>query len=203
MVLMTKTEAKKILTVGNFKLGNVIATFDLPATKEVCNRICNGCYAIKAQNQYPDVLPSRERKLELSKTESFEATMVDAITAINPVYVRAHSSGEMYSQDYINKWERIAKQLPNQKFYAYTKRLKDFDFTKLKSRPNFVVIDSMFANQINFGKLENKPNGMFLCPDHKGSVERIAQPKGPICGISCTYCMDKQAETTGVWFVQH
>lgn len=200
---MNKTEARKILTMGNHKLGASIASFTLPATQEVCGRECNGCYAIKAQRIYPATLPSRSKKLDFSKREGFVDLTIKAINTLKPKYVRPHDAGEFYSQEYIHKWSKIAKALPNQKFYAYTKRMKDFNFKPLTSLKNFVIIDSLHSGKINYGKLEDRPKGMFQCPDYKGSLERQAQPKGPICGVSCHYCMGKEAEKTGVYFCQH
>ena len=192
---MTKTEAKKYLTVGNHKLSKHVATFDLPASMEVCGRICPGCYAEKAQRIYPAVLPARERKLAFSKTDEFVGTLLEAIQALKVKYIRVHSSGEMYSQDYLDKWVEIATSLPQQKFYTYTKRLDDFDFSKLKALPNFVVINSLHSDKLNYGPIAERPPGMFLCPDYN--------TKDVICGASCSVCMEKEAEKTGVYFVKH
>jgi len=200
---MTKTAARKILSMGNHKLGGKIAAWSLPTTKEICGRECPGCYALKAQKQYPAVLPSRNKKLSLSRRADFPELMKRAVEALSPDYVRVHDSGEFYSQLYVDKWDTIVKSLPNFKFYAYTKRLEEFDFTQLKLNPNFVIVDSLHDGKINYGPKDKKPDGMFLCPDHKGSAERLAQPTGPICGTVCNYCMTKDAEKTGVWFVAH
>ena len=200
---MTKTEARKYLTIGNHKLGKTIGSWSLPASKEVCNRICDGCYAIKAQRIYPAVLPSRERKLKVSKSAQFPTRMISSIKALNPEYVRVHDSGEFYSQEYVAKWVTIAKALPHVKMYTYTKRLKDFDFTELKALDNFVLVDSLHSGKLNYGAVDKKPEDMFLCPDYKGSKERLANPKGQICGVTCNYCMTKAAEKTGVYFVKH
>ena len=200
---MTKTQATKILSVGNHKLSTHIASWTLPASKEVCGRECEGCYAIKAQKIYPAVLPSRERKLALSKTPEFVGVIVEAIRKLRPKFVRIHDSGEFYSQEYVDKWVTIAKHFPKVTFYAYTKRLKDFDFSTLMSLNNVVIIDSLHGNRINYGDLGKKPDGMFLCPDHKHSEMRKKTPSGPICGIECTYCMTKDAQETGVYFVKH
>ena len=200
---MTKSEANKLLTMGNHKLGGKIASFSLPASQGVCGRICTGCYALKAQKIYPAVLPSREKKYFASQQTTFQSRVVESIKKLQPDYIRIHDSGEFYSQEYIEKWAEIAKHSPSFIFYTYTKRLGDFNFRKLKQQPNVVIIDSLHGGSINFGKKEKRPKDMFLCPDHKGSVERTVQPKDPICGTLCTYCMTKSAEDTGVYFVQH
>ncbi len=200
---MNKKEARKFLTMGNHKLGGKIASWSLPVSKVVCGRVCDGCYAEKAQRIYPAVLPSRDRKFDMSAKDSFVGLMVKAIETLDPNYIRIHDAGEFYSQKYVDKWESIVKKSPKYTFYAYTKRLKDFDFTRMKTLPNVVIIDSLHGGKINYGEKEKRSVGMFLCPDHKGSAERIIQPRDPICGTVCTYCMTKDAEKTGVFFVKH
>lgn len=200
---MNKTEAKRLLTMGNHKLGGKIASWSLPATKEVCGRVCVGCYAEKAQRIYPAVTPSRERKLDIANSAGFAGNMTKAIEVLEPDYIRIHDSGEFYSQNYVDNWEKIVKTLPKYKFYAYTKRLDDFSFDKLKAHSNIVIINSLHNGSLNYGPKDKRPKDMFLCPDYKGSPERIITPKGPICGTLCSYCMTKTAETTGVYFVKH
>ena len=199
---MTKTEAKKYVTIGNHKLGNTIGSWTLPAGKSVCGRVCDGCYAIKAQRIYPTVLPSRDKKLVVSKSTQFTERIIKSIKTLKPKYMRIHDSGEFYSQEYVDKWYNIAKELPSTRFYAYTKRLKDFNFSKLQSLPNCVIIDSLKSGGNNYGKVGDKPDDMFLCPDYKGSAERM-EVTGQICGVTCSYCMTKEAEDTGVYFVKH
>ena len=200
---MTKTQARKKLTQGNHKLDKSIATWDLPASQEVCGRVCPGCYAKKAQQVYPAVLPSRERKLQLTKEPHFTEDISESIFALSPSYVRIHSSGEFYSQKYVNDWYLISRIHKDTTFYAYTKRKKDFDFSVLEGAPNVVIIDSLHSGTLNYGVIEDKPKGMFLCPDYPNSAERLALPKGAICGNTCHYCMSKDAQKTGVYFKIH
>lgn len=200
---MQKKDARKFLTMGNHKLGGKIASWSLPVSKKICGRVCEGCYAEKAQRIYPAVLPSRDRKFDMSAKDSFVGLMSKAIETLSPDYIRIHDAGEFYSQKYVDKWVEIAKKSTDFTFYAYTKRLTDFNFAGLKSLPNVVIIDSLHAGKINYGTVDKLSPGMFLCPDHKGSPERLLQPKDPICGSVCTYCMTKPAEDTGVFFVKH
>jgi len=201
---MTKREATDVLSVGNHKLSKRIASWSLPASQDVCGRECQGCYAIKAQRVYPNVLPSRLMKFELSKSpHAFRIKVNQAVRKLRPTYVRIHDSGEFYSQEYINNWADVIKVNTDVTFYAYTKRLRDFDFTRLKLLPNMVLIDSLKHKGLNYGSLEARPDGMFQCPDYKGSELRKQTPSGPICGTLCTYCMTKDAEDTGVYFKKH
>ena len=185
-----------LLTRGNHKLSKNTLIFNLPAIPEVCGRVCPGCYAAKAQRIFPQVLPSRMRKLEISELEEFPSLIIKELTGTKKPfkYVRIHESGDFNSQSYIDKWTTIAKSFPQYIFYAYTKRLLDFDFTNFKALPNVVLINSLHFNRINYGKPGTEPPGAFICPASKSTR----------CGIECTYCQTKGlADVRGVWFVKH
>lgn len=184
----------KLIQKGNAKLHNMYM-FNLPATKDICGRICPGCYAIKEQVRFPIVVEARNKRLEASKQEDFVATVVKEISSLRtkPKYFRTHASGEFYSQEYIDKWSIIADKFPDITFYAYTKRLKHFDFSSLQNKENFVLINSLQFTKLNYGKKEEAPEGAFMCPSTEGAT----------CGESCTYCMSKTAQTNGVWFIKH
>jgi len=200
----------RLFRAGNFKLDKSILSFSLPAGKEVCNRECAGCYAIKAQKQYKGVLPYRQEVLALTKSADFVTIAVDALKhliktkrKIPPRFVRIHQSGDFYSQEYIDKWVEIIKQVPELIFYSYSKRLKEFNFTEMKKLPNSIVKDSFVGDKINFGKheyLEELIKGMeedeyFICPD--------VDTKEQICGSTCTHCMEKDLEAIHILFRQH
>lgn len=184
----------KLIQPPNSKLNNTYM-FNLVASKEICNRICDGCYAIKEQVRWPNVQVARESRYAASKQSDFAQRIISELNNLRkkPAYFRVHSSGEFYSQQYINDWVTISSAFPTIIFYTYTKRLKDFDFSVLSSLPNFVLIDSLHFNKLNYGKPGTEPQNAFICP-HSETVR---------CGIECTYCMSKTAQTSGVYFHQH
>ena len=184
----------KLIQPGNSKLHNAYM-FNLPATKEVCNRACPGCYAAREQVRFPVILEARTKRLNASKDTSFSTTIITELASLKtkPKYFRVHASGEFYSQDYISHWELIAKEFPQITFYAYTKRINDFDFSALSASPNFVLINSLQFNKLNYSKLEDAPKEAFICPSSKEVL----------CGEHCVYCMTKTAQTNGVWFIKH
>lgn len=187
----------KLLKYENAKLKQQ-HIFTLPASQEVCGRVCPGCYAIKPQIRFPKtVLPYRERMLESSKTDSFVSLVVQELSSSKrpSKTVRVHESGEFYSQEYVDKWKSIASQLPDFIFYAFTKRLKHFDFSGLKSLPNFVVIDSLHGGKLNYNTLEKLDPSRPICP--------VTLGQDLLCGITCRICMDKSTETTSIQFVKH
>jgi len=184
----------RLIQPGNTKLHNTYM-FNLPATKAVCNRICKGCYAAREQVRFPSVLNARENRLTASKQSTFSSIVCGEISRLRnkPKYFRIHASGEFYSQTYVDSWAKIAKANPNIIFYAYTKRINDFDFSTLSSLPNFILINSLHFGKLNYGPLSDAPTNAFVCP-HSDTVR---------CGIECTYCMSKEAQTNGVYFKKH
>lgn len=171
--------------------------FNIIASKETCKRICSGCYAIGEQNRYPSVIKARTERWEASKRLNFAIRINHELRRLKhqPKYFRIHASGEFYSQEYINHWVQITKANPHIIFYAYTKRMKDFDFSDLKSQSNFILINSLHFGELNYGTLEEAPTNAFICPAQSGTQD--------VCGKQCTYCMTKQAQTNGVWFIKH
>lgn len=187
----------KLLKYENSKLKQQFI-FNLPVSKAVCGRQCPGCYALKAQLRFPKtVIPYREARLTASKQPDFVNTIVNELSSTrrSSRTVRIHEAGEFYSQEYINKWQAIATQLPQFTFYAFTKRIKDFNFSKLMSLPNVVIIDSLMHSSLNYGKLTSLSTSIFTCPATSG--------KDVICGVTCRYCMTKQAQKNGIQFIQH
>jgi len=181
---------KSKLQSGNTKLDKSIGAWSLPASIEVCGRVCPGCYSYKAQKRFPSVLKSRERNYEASKSSDFGIAI-----GRGHKYVRVHADGEFYSQEYIDKWVKIAESNPNTIFYAYTKRMKQFDFSKVKALSNFVVHNSLLSDgSINYSKDVESKTG-YVCPDTLGEDVK--------CGLSCTWCMQKCNEGTPILFKQH
>lgn len=183
----------KLIQPGNSKLNNT-HMFNLPATKQVCNRICPGCYAAREQVRFPAILDARTKRLEASSSSLFASQIVAEISRLRnkPKYFRIHASGEFYSQDYVDSWITIANAHPSITFYAYTKRMKDFDFSVLSAMSNVVIINSLHFNKLNYGTIDQAPEGAFICPS-----------KTEKCGDTCTYCMTKTAQTNGVFFLKH
>lgn len=184
----------KLIQKGNSKLHNMYM-FNLPAAQEICGRKCPGCYAIKEQVRFPAILTARESRYTASTLPTFASTIIAELNSLRtkPKWFRIHASGEFYSQAYVDSWHTIASSFPSITFYAYTKRLAHFDFSRLASLPNFVLINSLQFHRLNYSKLEDAPKDVFICPSYKGAT----------CGESCTYCQTKTAQANGVWFVKH
>jgi hypothetical protein len=188
-----------LIQKGNAKLiASDMMMFNLPATKQVCGRICENCYAVKEQKIYPGALIAREQRFEASLSPTFVDTVHRELSQKRkrPKYFRVHASGEFYSQDYINSWVNIAQLNSDIIFYAYTKRMKTYDFSQLDALENFIIIDSLHFKGLNYGTKDSAPKDVFICPDQKGADVS--------CGVQCQWCMTKGcADKKGVWFVKH
>lgn len=187
----------KLIQKGNSKLVDMYM-FNITASHEVCGRTCRNCYAIKEQVRFTKVLEVRQLRYEATLQPDFHTKVISELSSLRkkPKHFRIHASGEFHSQPYVNSWYRIASAHTDITFYAYTKRLKDFDFSNLKSLPNVVIIDSFHFGGLNYGPLDRAPSGAFVCPHQPNT--------SVICGQSCVHCMTKgEADTKGVYFIQH
>ena len=190
--------AEKLLSYENAKLKKQLI-FSLPTTKAICGRVCPGCYSIPPQVRFPKVMEYRNRMLEYSKQDNFVSTIIGELVKSRRTIeaVRLHASGEFYSQTYVDKWVAIATKMPNVKFYTFTKRMKDFDFTELMGLPNFILIDSLMNGGLNYDILEKLDHTKKICPATTSAKA--------ICGVDCTYCWDssKVAQKEGIQFIKH
>jgi hypothetical protein len=125
---------------GNHKIPKDIAVFSLPRIKTcpgatpLCKEVC---YSLKAERMYKNVLPYREKQLEATKQPEWETEVVAELSRMRGLRaVRIHESGDFYSQEYLDKWVRVAKAMPKLIFFAFTKSWwLDFD-----QRPNNFVV---------------------------------------------------------------
>ena len=128
---------------------------------------------MKAEIQYPSVLPYRNRQANYWQSVSAETFVNDFRAAINkkrnPIkYLRVSESGDFKTQGDINKLSFIADLLKGiVKVYVYTARL-DLDFSQISD--NLVVNCSGFElpntnsfNIKNKSDFDQLPKGVFKC----------------------------------------
>ena len=123
---------KKLVSDHNVKyiVWNIPAIVTCPFRTAACEK---SCYARKAEKNYPGCLPCRYSNLDASKEKTFVDNMIALIQDLlhKPSYknckkivYRIHESGDFYSQEYFNKWLKIAEHFKDNKklvFVAYTK----------------------------------------------------------------------------------
>lgn len=187
--IFTGNQIKKIAPLanligceGNLKIPRTIAIFnmgsgtDCPSRKlGLCaaNKAKVSCYALKTERGYrPLVLPFRRRQEVYWKqiTAEYFASqfLLINITKRNPFSaIRINESGDFWSQECVNKLEKIATILRRFgiKVYAYTSR-RDLNFSKCH---NLILSGSGFrkkgiANEFRIVKdLNEKPKGWSIC----------------------------------------
>lgn len=183
------------LVNGNSKLDKSILIFDLLSGVQfggVCKQNCFRCYAIQAQKQYINTVLFRAINTHLAKNNIplLSNLIIAQLNKSKNTVVRIHSSGDFFSQDYINMWNFIISAYPTIKFYAYTKRMSDFDFSNITAKENFNLINSLVSlddkTVFNYGDSIHiktlSENGYFVCPATKENWSGK-------CGSECKYCI--------------
>ena len=192
---------KNRLKAGNLKLSKNTLIFDLPAMKTCPDSSkCHGtCYARKGEWR-PAVKAWRVENYKLAKKpKKLFKLLYSQLSRTKKNAIRIHSSGDFFSQDYIDMWTDLAISFPDKMFYAYTKAKKTFNFSTLEKSQNVNILNSLVWGKLNYGSrkyVENlaKKSGAFICP-HGYSGEKIT------CGEECKYCLTKG--NTSALFLQH
>lgn len=203
---MTKT--KHLISRGmnrKLKAGGIVV-FNLP-TGISCGRMCADCYSARQEKLYKTALAKRLWNLEQSKMPDFADRIIQELTTghckNNPI-MRWQEGGEFYSQEYVDKVTQVVRSVPAKTFYAYTKRLQEFDFSNLRALSNMILIDSCKYGPVNYGDPAEvatwKALGAYVCPVTKAT-------KGITCNSGCTICTDPAnkagLEARGVVFHKH
>jgi hypothetical protein len=137
--------------IGNAKLKNDVAIFDLPAghtcpfAKDCAEKVdpITGklivnptakfrCFAATSELISPAARVKRWHNFDLLKeartSQKMAELIIDSINgdklAKNAPKMRIHSSGDFFNQAYFNAWLLVAQAMPEKIFYAYTKSVK-------------------------------------------------------------------------------
>ena len=211
---------------NNTKLGE-IPSFSLPSISacpgatEECKSIC---YAAKVERIYTNAKKAYEINLASIEEPGFVDELVTRLTKLaskkkKPMTVcRWHVSGDIVNIAYLYNMESVMKQLPNVRFYAYTRNwtLKNWmpHLDTLRKLPNFNLMASLDDEHLlsnllppadwrvaYFGdKTPTELNTLLgkkviTCPN---------QVKGTLCD-KCRYCFNPKldATTASVFFIKH
>jgi hypothetical protein len=118
------------------------------------------CYFMKGQSFHlPANMENTKNNTAASAREDFAPRMIEELHNQKKVHgnlkhVRVHSGGDMYHQDYVNDWEKIAKAHPDLGFYIYTKS-HHLNLDGLEALPNFTInrsAGSRFDKKLPEGK---------------------------------------------------
>ena len=187
-----------LMSNGNLKIDKSVLIFDLLAvyTCPNCSECRKDCYALKAQRQYTNTWNKRliNTYLAVNALNVLEHLLVKQLKKDKRTAVRIHSSGDFFSQEYVDMWVRIARQFPEKSFYTYTKTTKIFNF---QLPQNFNIVDSCLPDgSINFGDLEfiTQAKKKFDCHVCECGLNPFIK-----CGKNCRACHTEKV----VVFLKH
>lgn len=133
-------------------MGPSVYLFNLPPVEtctptDWCLTGNNGkpvCYALKGNFMFESARRSAIERLEASKQDDFVEKMCAEIKKAKPKYFRFHSSGDFYSEEYVQKVREIASSAPYTMFRTTTRR-RDLagSLVELNKLPNFIVRESL------------------------------------------------------------
>lgn len=118
------SSVRYLLAVGNGKLGEQIAHFDLPAVltcpgrTSACER---ACYARGGRFHFDSVQERFAWCYEQSLLPDFADRVRRELRRRGLLVVRLHVSGDFYSAEYAEKWLSVMRRLPKTRFYFYTR----------------------------------------------------------------------------------
>jgi hypothetical protein len=160
------------------------------------------CYAKAAERTWSaNVQGSRFRNYVSSLKNDFVQNIIADIKKSKLKFIRIHESGDMYSQEYLNKWIRIIRACPDRRFYAYTKSYQ-LDFSEAMKLRNFAIRYSIDLSTEKF--IDGMPVAVTSKEKPKGAVQCAASFNLKVmshkCIQDCTFCTQKKGN---VWFPPH
>lgn len=88
---------------------------------KVPGSVCNGCYALKSNYQYPSVAQAHAKRADSLRSISWVDSMITLIGNAKERYFRWHDSGDLQSMQHLFDIVRIAEALPGVSFWLPTK----------------------------------------------------------------------------------
>ena len=137
------------ISFGNPKIGKML-NFSLPRETCVCaTKWCReNCYGMRRLYRALELEKIYECNYILSRSREFPEIMIHILRGMRRKIkiMRVHTVGDFYSKAYVEKWIRIASELPDWRFYCYTrawqrKKIRE-KLEELRSLDNFVVYAS-------------------------------------------------------------
>jgi hypothetical protein len=174
--------------------------------------ICGSCYARKGRYIMPSVAAAQEIRFQWTLAclrsdagrDEWVSTMTGAIRRAGNSYFRGHDSADMLSPDYVWLWVRVAKALPEVKFWFPTRVWRVLTMSRvsedtrqrwalalmaLASLPNVIIRPSALFFNAPAPKIEGLAAGSTAFDD-MDAVTCPAYQQGDVCG-SCRACWDQ------------
>ena len=109
------------------KLNKVkVVAFNLPPVKTCpqAKQCIRGCYACQGRYTFKTIRAKLQANLDAANSPVFQASIQTELNKLKPTHVRLHTSGDIFSQEYLNTWISIANSNSSIIFYAYTKSIE-------------------------------------------------------------------------------
>ena len=174
------------ISAFNCKTGSKLA--------KIPGSVCHGCYARKANYQYPSVMTAHaKREANLGSAEWIEA-MILQISKTGTTHFRFHDSGDLQSTEHLKSIVSIALALPNVSFWLPT---KEKGMLATAKRAGLVIPDNLTvrlsAAMIDSDKVNSNLTGNVSLVQDKAELQGFhckAPEQNGKCE-SCRACWDK------------
>jgi hypothetical protein len=109
---------------GNSKLGKKIWTFSIPAggscpgKTDACSK---ECYAADGFFLMPNVVRSLNKNWDETRQPDFVDNAINHLKKVKAKVCRVHVAGDLYDKEYAEKWLTIFKNVPDCRFFIYTR----------------------------------------------------------------------------------
>jgi len=179
-------------------------SFSLPASEcktgsvlaEIKGSVCHGCYARKGYYSFPNVKAPRFANLAGVQTVNFTGwveTMTNLIkTKEKSGFFRWHDSGDLQSEEHLDAIVRVARNLPEIKFWLPTKEKAMIKHYKGIIPDNLVI-------RLSSAMIDQEPSKTWKLTStvhsagagHQFGVECLAYTRDGQCG-TCRACWDSK-----------
>ena len=88
---------------------------------KIPNSVCSKCYALKGRYVFPNVKAAQERRYQSLTHPDWVDALILMIQKTKTEYFRWHDSGDIQGVWHLNNLVKIAKQLPDVKFWLPTR----------------------------------------------------------------------------------
>lgn len=152
---------------------------------KVAGSVCSGCYALKANYQYPSVQSAHENRARGLSSISWADSMIKLISRSGETYFRWHDSGDLQSFQHLLDIVRIAEALPAVNFWLPTKE-KGLVY---RYRDAFGDFPANLCVRLSGAMVDGK------APEYSGNTSTVVSTatytcKAPDQGNRCADCRD-------------
>ena len=169
---------KNLLSNGNKKIGTDTLIFNMQSATDceakklgLCTICRKKCYALKAEVQYPNVLPYRRRQEKYWDETSVQTKVDDLKSVLSrkriPVkYFRFNEAGDFKHLSSMREFFEVAKTFPKIKFYTYTHRhdlIRILNKNKIPSNVNINVSNKKYKGMNEFRSVSKYSKGSIRC----------------------------------------